>query len=265
MDDGDADFVAYDKLKAELVARGIPADKIRFMHEAKGDDARKAEMFAAAREGRISVLLGSSSLMGVGTNMQKRAKALHHIDAPWRPADVEQRDGRAHRQGNWHMNMGEDIEIYRYVTEGSFDAYMWQTLERKAKAINQVMRGTLDVREIEDVGDTALSYAEVKAIAVGNPDFLTLATGETLVTKLQRLQRSHQQTQTNMRAEIGRLTQQSDILDANALAFANAAGSYEQATDEDGNEVFRFTVLDTNLRGDDVPEGGVIDHPHGGR
>jgi N12 class adenine-specific DNA methylase/predicted ABC-type ATPase len=255
VDDTDADFVAYDKLKAELVARGIPADKIRYMHEAK-DDAQKAEMFAAARDGRISVLIGSSAKMGVGTNMQKRAKALHHIDAPWRPADVEQRDGRAHRQGNWHMDMGEDIEIYRYVTEGSFDAYMWQTLERKAKSINQVMRGTLDVREIEDVGDTALSYAEVKAIAVGNPDFLTLATGETLVTKLQRLQRSHQQTQTNMRAEIGRLTQQADILDTNALAFSNAAGAYKQATDDDGNDIFVYRATPPAMA--DVPEAGDI-------
>lgn len=241
VDDNEADFVAYDHLKAELVARGIPSDKIRYMHEAK-DDAQKAELFAAARDGRISVLLGSSAKMGVGTNMQKRAKALHHIDAPWRPADVEQRDGRAHRQGNWHMNMGEDVEMYRYVTEGSFDAYMWQTLERKAKFINQVMRGSLDVREIEDVGDTALSYAEVKAIAVGNPDFLTLAKGETLVTKLQRLQRTHAQQQTNMRAEVSRLENQSEVLDANALAFTRAAGAYEQSTDADGNEVFRLNI-----------------------
>ena len=249
VDDNDADFNGYDKLKAELVARGVPEHKIRYMHEAK-NDAQKAEMFAAAREGRISVLIGSSQKMGVGTNMQRRAKALHHIDAPWRPADVEQRDGRIHRQGNLHMDMGEDVEIYRYVTEGSFDAYMWQTLERKAKFINQVMRGSLDVREIEDVGDTAMSYAEVKAIATGKPDFLTLATGETLIVKLQRLQRAHQQTQTTLRTEVDRLTAQADTLEQNSVAFTRLAEQVTQPTDDDGNEVFTLSVAVGEAAGD---------------
>lgn len=201
VDDNDVDWSAYDHLRDELVARGVPRDKIRYIHEAK-NDAEKAELFAAARDGRIAVLVGSSERMGVGTNMQRRAKALHHIDAPWRPADVEQRDGRIHRQGNLHMNMGEDVEIYRYVTEGSFDAYMWQTLERKAKFINQVMRGTLDVREIEDVGDTAMSYAEVKAIATGNPDLLDKAKADTAVAKLQRLARAHARAQQNLTQDL---------------------------------------------------------------
>lgn len=199
----------YDALRAELVARGMDPAGIRFIHEAKNDQ-QKAEMFAAARAGKISVLIGSSEKMGVGTNVQRRAVALHHLDAPWRPADVEQRDGRIMRQGN----LNPDVEIIRYVTEGSFDAYMWQTLERKAKFINQIMKGSLDVREIEDVGDTAMSYAEVKALATGNPDLLDKAKIDTLLTKLERLNRTHQRTQSNMRTDIvkfGAAAKQSDV------------------------------------------------------
>lgn len=222
VDDTDTgDWNAYDHLKSELVARGVPEDMIRYVHEAK-NDSEKAELFAAAREGRIAVLFGSSEKMGVGTNMQRRAKALHHIDAPWRPADVEQRDGRIHRQGNWHRDMGETVDIYRYVTEGSFDAYMWQTLERKAKFINQVMKGSLDVREIEDIGDTAMSYAEVKALATGNPDLLDKAKADTQVTKLSRLARNHTATQASLAAEVERLTNQTATLEANAVSFARA-------------------------------------------
>ncbi|MGI8678750.1 MAG: helicase-related protein, partial [Jatrophihabitans sp.] len=127
--------------------------KIRYVHEAR-NDKEKGEMFAAARNGRISVLLGSTEKMGVGTNVQARAIALHHLDCPWRPADIAQREGRLLRQGN----LNPEVEVIRYVSEGSFDAYLWQTVERKARFIGQVMRGRLDVREIEDIGDTALSY-----------------------------------------------------------------------------------------------------------
>jgi N12 class adenine-specific DNA methylase len=212
-----ADWDAYNTLKDELVARGLDADSIRFIHEAK-NDAQKAEMFAAARNGRISVIVGSSEKMGVGTNIQKRAVALHHLDAPWRPADVEQRDGRIMRQGN----LNPDIEIVRYVTEHSFDAYMWQTLERKAKFIHQVMRGKLDVREIEDIGDTAMSYAEVKALATGNPDLLAKAKADTDLMKLTRLERAHARSQTNMRAELKRYEQAIPIWTADADAYDNA-------------------------------------------
>jgi hypothetical protein len=194
---------------------------IRYIHEAK-NDAEKAQMFADARSGRISVLIGSSEKMGVGTNVQKRALALHHLDAPWRPADVEQRDGRIMRQGN----LNADVRVLRYVTEGSFDAYMWQTLERKAKFINQIMKGSLDVREIEDVGDTAMSYAEVKALATGNPDLLDKAKVDTLRAKLERLARTHARTQTNLRSEITRQSVQADINHANAEAFDAAAARY---------------------------------------
>ncbi len=132
---------------------------------------RKASCSPAARNGRISVLLGSTERTGVGTNVQARAVALHHLDCPWRPADLAQREGRILRQGNHNP----EVEIIRYVTEGAFDAYLWQTVERKARFIAQVMRGRLDVREIEDIGETALSYSEVKALATGDPRILDKA------------------------------------------------------------------------------------------
>jgi N12 class adenine-specific DNA methylase len=209
----------YDKLKQELTARGMDPSTIRYVHEAK-NDAQKAEMFAAARAGRISVLIGSSEKMGVGTNMQRRAVALHHLDAPWRPADVEQRDGRIMRQGN----LNKEVQILRYVTEGSFDAYMWQTLERKAKFINQIMRGSLDVREIDDIGDTAMSYGEIKALATGNPDLLEKAKLDTELTKLERLARAHNRTQTNLKSDIGNQTRNAQTWESYAAQYDAALG-----------------------------------------
>src|SRR6185312_13629783 len=141
-------------------ARGVPRESVRFIHEAKSD-RDKAQLFAACRAGRVSVLIGSTEKMGVGTNVQDRAIALHHLDAPWRPADVAQREGRIVRQGN----LNPEIQIYRYVTQRSFDGYMWQSLQRKAVFIGQVMHNRLDAREINDIGDTALSFSEVKALA----------------------------------------------------------------------------------------------------
>jgi len=168
----------------------VPTERIRYVHQAR-NDKEKGEMFAAARNGRISVLIGSTEKMGVGTNVQARAIALHHLDCPWRPADLAQREGRIMRQGNHNP----EVQILRYVTESSFDAYLWQTCERKAKFISQVMRGRLDVREIEDVGDTALSYSEVKALATGNPRILDKARVDAELTKLERLERAHARNQ----------------------------------------------------------------------
>lgn len=233
VDDSDYDWNAYDALKTELVARGVPAEKIAFIHHAK-NDVQKAQMFAAARNGRISVLIGSSGKMGVGTNIQDRAVALHHLDAPWRPADVEQREGRIVRQGN----LNPDVEIIRYVTEKSFDAYMWQTLERKAKFIQQIMRGKLDVREIEDIGDQAMSYAEVKALATGDPDMLERAKTDAALTKLQRLERAHARQQVNMRAELKRYDQAIPQWSADADAIDTAIA---QRTDTRG-DAFAATV-----------------------
>ena len=136
--------------------------------------------------------------MGVGTNVQARAVALHHLDCPWRPADVAQREGRILRQGN----LNDEVQILRYVTEQSFDGYMWQTVERKARFIAQVMRGRLDVREIEDIGDAALSYNEVKALAAGNPLLMDKAEADAELTRLERAERAHHRNQDALRYKI---------------------------------------------------------------
>jgi N12 class adenine-specific DNA methylase/SAM-dependent methyltransferase len=183
----------YDALRAELAARGVPREKIRFIHEAR-NDKEKAELFAACRDGRIAVLIGSTEKMGVGTNVQKRAVALHHLDCPWRPADLQQREGRILRQGN----LNPEVRVIRYVTEGSFDGYSWQTVSRKAEFIAQVMRGRLDIREIEDIGDSALSYNEVKALATGNPLLLDHAQAEAEVIRLERSERAHSRSQDSL-------------------------------------------------------------------
>lgn len=181
---------AYSELKRILVNEGMDSASIRFIHEAK-TDREKASLFAAARSGHISVLIGSTGKMGVGTNVQDRITAMHHVDCPWRPADLEQRDGRGVRQGN----QNSEVAIYRYVVEGSFDSYSWQTVARKARFIAQVMRGKLDSREIEDVGDTALSAAEVKALASGNPLLLDKANADTKLQSLRRQETAHKRAQ----------------------------------------------------------------------
>ncbi|WP_175579876.1 MULTISPECIES: helicase-related protein [unclassified Pseudonocardia] len=179
-------FSVYDDLRTKLHERGLPEGSVRFMHEAN-NDAAKAAMFRAARSGQIAVLIGSTQRMGVGTNVQTRARALHHLDCPWRPADIAQREGRIIRQ----RNQNPEVEILRYVTEGSFDAYSWQTVTRKAMFIAQMMRGRLDVREIEDIGDAALSYDEVKALATGDPRVMEKAKADSDVNRLERLERAH--------------------------------------------------------------------------
>ena len=188
---------AYDELRQLLAARGLPAEQVRFIHEAR-NDAEKARLFAACRAGHVSVLVGSTEKMGVGTNIQDRCIAIHHLDCPWRPADIEQRDGRGVRQGN----QNPEIHIIRYATQGSFDTYSWQTVERKARFINQVMRGRLDVREIEDIGENTLSFAEVKALASGDPLILDKAKIDAEVTRLHRLERAWQRAQHTLKGTI---------------------------------------------------------------
>src|SRR5438477_3332042 len=139
------------------------------------------------RQGSVRVLIGSTQKMGTGTNVQKRLVALHHLDAPWKPAEVEQRDGRILRQGNEN----EEVAIYRYVTQGSFDAYMWQALETKARFISQVITGDNALRRADDIGGQELSYAEVKAIASGNPAVLTLAEADAELQRLHLLKKNH--------------------------------------------------------------------------
>lgn len=154
----------YEQVRQQLCEAGVPAKEIAFIHDATTDTAKEA-LFQSVRDGRVRVLIGSTSKMGVGTNVQTRLVALHHLDVPWRPADLEQREGRIDRQGN----LNGEVEIWRYVVEGSFDGYSWQTLETKARFIAQVMSGNGTIRSVEDVELVALSYAEVKALASGNP------------------------------------------------------------------------------------------------
>ncbi|MEM7125692.1 MAG: hypothetical protein AAF702_05165 [Chloroflexota bacterium] len=198
----DGRFSVYEAIIAKLEERGIPSDQIANIGDYK-TDAKKAQLFGQVRKGDVRVLLGSTSKMGTGTNVQERLVALHHLDAPWKPAEVEQREGRILRQGNRH----EEVAIYRYVTEGSFDAYMWQTLETKAGFINQVMTGETSIRRMDDIDEQALSYAEVKAIASGNPAMLTLAKMEMEQGRLARLQRAHQDEQYQLRHTVRELAE----------------------------------------------------------
>lgn len=201
-------FSVYQDVWAKLVERGIPAREIVFAQQFN-DDASKAALFKSVREGKVRVLLGSTLKMGEGTNVQTRLVALHHLDAPWRPADIEQREGRIVRQGN----QNEYVKILRYVTEGSFDAYMWQTLETKCRFIAQVMTGDATVRRAEDVDSAALTYAEVKAIASGNPLVIEKATIDAEVMRLTRLKRQHAESLYQMRYRIRRLTDNAAVLE----------------------------------------------------
>ena len=176
----------YGKIRAGLIGAGVPAGQIRFIHDAS-TDLQKAALFTDCRAGKVAVLLGSTDKLGVGTNIQTRCVALHHVDAPWRPADVEQREGRALRPGN----LSPSVEIYRYVSEKSFDSFMWQVLERKARFIGQVLSGRPAGRDVDDIGDATLSYAEVKALATGNPLLLELAEANAQVTRLRHLATAH--------------------------------------------------------------------------
>ena len=161
---GDGKFNVYDDLKAKLIRMGVPEAEIAFIHDAK-TEAQKAALFTNVRAGNVRILLGSTAKMGAGTNVQKRLIAEHHLDIPWRPSDIEQREGRILRQGNENKR----VDIFRYVTENTFDSYMWQTIENKQKFISQIMTSKSPVRSCEDVDETALSYAEIKALATGNP------------------------------------------------------------------------------------------------
>ena len=194
---GGRGFSVYDDVRGKLLAHGIPASEIAFIQDCN-DDTAKASLFKAVREGKVRVLLGSTAKMGEGTNVQKRLVALHHLDAPWRPADIEQREGRIIRQGN----QNEYVKIFRYVTEGSFDAYMWQTLETKCRFIAQVMNGDATVRRAEDVDAAALTYAEVKAIASGNPLVIEKAAVDAEVMRLTRLKKQHAESLYQMRYRI---------------------------------------------------------------
>lgn len=187
----------YGEVKRAMIARGIPADQIAYVHDAD-TDLKKETLFRRVREGRVRVMMGSIQKMGMGTNVQDRLLALHHVDAPWRPADIEQGDGRILRRGN----RNPEVQIYHYVTEGSFDSYIWQMLERKARSIDQMMKAEASTRTIEDVDGRALTFAEIKAISTGNPLVMEKASVDAEIQRLNRLASSHRDRQFSIKQDL---------------------------------------------------------------
>ena len=183
-------FTIYDDIRQKLIAQGMPADQIAFIHEAN-TEVRKKELFAKVRTGQVRVLLGSTAKMGAGTNVQDRLVALHDLDCPWRPGDLAQRKGRIERQGNQNPL----VHVYRYVTEGTFDAYLWQTVENKQKFISQIMTSKSPVRSCDDVDETALSFAEIKALCAGDPRIKERMDLDVEVSKLKLMKADHQSKQ----------------------------------------------------------------------
>lgn len=206
----DGTFNVYDDMREKLVARGIPAEQIRFIHEAT-TDAQKKELFAKVRSGEVRVLLGSTPKMGAGTNVQDRLIAIHNLDCPWRPSDLEQRQGRIERQGN----MFPEVEVYRYVTEQTFDAYLYQLVESKQKFISQIMTSKSPVRSAEDVDEVALSFAEVKMLATGDERFKEKMDLDIQVSKLKVLKQSY-------------LSEHYDLEDRILKHFPQTIAEYEQ-------------------------------------
>ena len=206
----DGTFNIYDDVREKLVSRGIPAEQIRFIHEATSD-AQKKELFAKVRSGEVRVLLGSTPKMGAGTNVQDRLIAIHNLDCPWRPSDLEQRQGRIERQGN----MFPEVEVYRYVTEQTFDAYLYQLVESKQKFISQIMTSKSPVRSAEDVDEVALSFAEVKMLATGDERFKEKMDLDIQVSKLKVLKQSY-------------LSEHYDLEDRILKHFPQTIAEYEQ-------------------------------------
>jgi len=184
------EFSIYDDIRDKLVSRGIPRDEIAFIHEAN-TEVRKKELYAKVRSGQVRVLMGSTFKMGAGMNVQDRLVALHDLDCPWRPGDLEQRSGRIIRQGN----MNDEVHIYRYVTEATFDAYLWQTIENKQKFISQIMTSKSPVRSCEDIDETALSYAEIKALCAGDARIKEKMDLDIDVARLKLMKANHQSQQ----------------------------------------------------------------------
>lgn len=229
----------YDDIRTRLVKSGIPGKEIAFIHEAD-TDAKKKKLFADVNDGKVRVLIGSTGKMGVGMNAQKRIVAIHHLDAPWRPGDVEQRNGRAYRQGN----INDEVENFTYVTEGSFDARLWDILERKQNFINQVMNGENVGREAEDTGEVTLSAAEVKALASGSPLIMEQVQLDTDIKKLESLRRAHNSavTQAKQRME----TDKGEIAKLEAYIAAGQA-DIATRTDTYAEDKFSITVGKTKL------------------
>ena len=186
----ESNFNVYEDIRSKLIARGVPPEEIAFIHDAN-TEVKKKELFAKVRAGQVRVLLGSTAKMGAGTNCQDRLIALHDLDCPWRPGDLEQRSGRIVRQGN----MNSDVQIYRYATEGTFDSYLWQTVENKQKFISQIMTSKSPVRSCEDIDEAALSYAEIKALCAGDPAIKEKMDLDVDVARLRLMKADHQSQQ----------------------------------------------------------------------
>ena len=195
----DGTFNVYDDVREKLVARGVPREEVAFIHE-YNTETKKAELFAKVRAGQVRILMGSTPKLGAGTNIQDRLIALHHLDCPWKPSDLEQQEGRILRQGN----RNKQVKIYRYVTENTFDSYMWQILENKQKFISQIMTSKSPVRACDDVDDTALSYAEIKALATGNPYIKEKMDLDIQVSKLKLLKANHTSQIYSLESDIAR-------------------------------------------------------------
>ena len=194
---GDGSFNVYDDIRDKLVASGIPKEEIQFIHDAD-TEIKKKDLFAKVRSGQVRILFGSTQKLGAGTNVQDRLIALHDLDAPWRPGDLEQRAGRIVRQGN----MNPDVRIYRYVTEKSFDSYLWQTIENKQRFISQIMSSKSPVRACDDVDETALSYAEIKALCAGDPRIKEKMDLDIEVAKLRLMKADYQSNQFKLEDQI---------------------------------------------------------------
>lgn len=248
---GLAGFNVYEELRNKLVARGLPKGEVRFMQDAKTDE-QKRKLFQDVRAGRVRVLIGSTEKMGAGTNVQDRLVALHHLDAPWRPRDVEQRNGRILRQGNQLFDAGKipHVEVVAYLAEGSFDGYMWQGLERKAGFISQALKADASVREVEDVDHVEIDWATAKAIASGNPMVKEKAEVDVQVARLLKLQRAHNDEQFGVRKELVSLPAQVAELER-SLARQSADMKRIESTKGDA-----FTITIAGVEVTKRPEAG---------
>ncbi|MDU2155957.1 MAG: SNF2-related protein [Clostridium sp.] len=252
----------YHDIRNKLVEMGMPKEEIQFMQDHKKDNEKKA-LFSKVRAGVVRVLIGSTNTMGAGTNVQDRLIALHHVDVPWKPSDIEQQEGRILRQGNMFKELNKPVHIYRYITKGTFDAYSWQIIENKQKFISQIMTSKSPVRSAEDIDDSALSYAEVKALATGNPLIKEKMDLDIEVSKLKLLKSNHQSNiyklQNNISTYIpSRLSMLKNILDKvnddlNTLK-KNVLGTHM----EDGQEVNNFKIVLRGKTYEDKQEAGKM-------
>lgn len=221
---GDGAYNVYDDIKQKLMEQGVPPEEIAFIHDAKTEN-QKSELFAKVRKGQVRVLIGSTAKMGAGTNVQTRLAALHHVDCPWRPADIEQREGRILRRGNTFQK----VKIYKYVTEGTFDAYNWSVLENKQKFIGQLMSSKNPSRTCEDVDAAALSYAEVKALASGDPRIIEYTELDAQVTKLKLIKANFESQKYALEDKLLKFFPQSVLREQEFISALTEDSAYLQA------------------------------------